>query len=113
MIRRDLAQERCRKLHVAVASNEGAKRGIGWQVERTRHEAVGLAEHLNPVAALIGERLHPDAVHLVRARRVGVLASQLVGPGNARIAGTESEGALAAVAADHVWQRMRLRTEDR
>ena len=113
MVRRNLAHECSHQLHVAVSCNEGAQRTINDTVEGARSPAVGLAEHLNTVAALVSVRLNPDAVLLVGTCRPGVLAAELVGPGNALFACTERERALAAVTANDIREGVRLRAEDR
>ena len=113
MVRRNLAHECSHQLHVAASCNEGAHRTINDTVEGARSPAVGLAEHLNTVAALVSVRLNPDAVLLVGTCRPGVLAAELVGPGNALIACTEREGTLTAVTANDTREGVRLRAEDR
>ena len=50
---------------------------------------------------------------LVGACRPGVLATELVGPGNALFACTEREGTLTAVTANDIREGVRLRAEDR
>ena len=112
VVRRNFTQERSHQLHVAVSYNKGAHRAFDTTVKRTGGPTVGLTEHLNTVAAVIGERFNPDAVLLISTRRPRVLAALMVGPGDALIARTESEGALAAVTADHVRKGVSLRAED-
>ena len=106
-------QERRHQPDISVCYTEGAKRGFHQTIERTGHETVGLAEHLDTVAAFVGERLNPDAVLLVRTCRPGMLFAELIGPGDALIARTESEGALAAVTADNIGEGVGLRAKDR
>ncbi len=106
-------QERRHQLDVAVSRSKRAERGFHQTIERTGHETVGLAEHLDTVAAFVGERLNPDAVLLVSTCGPGVLFAELIGPGDALIARTESEGALTAVTADNTGEGVGLRTEDR
>ena len=72
-----------------------------------------MTEHLNAVAAIVGEWLNPDAVLLAVECRPGVLAALLVGPRDALLTRTKGEGTLATVTADHVRQGVGLRTEDR
>ena len=112
VVRRNFTQERSHQLHVAVSCDEGAHRAFDNTVKRTGGPTVGLTEHLNTVAAVIGERFNPDAVLLISTRRPRVLAALMVGPGDALIARTESEGALAAVTADHVRKGVGLCAED-
>ena len=112
MARRNLTQERSHQLHVAGSYAEGAHRAFGKTVKRTGGPTVGLTEHLNTVAAVIGERFNPDAVLLARTRRPRVLAALLVGPGHTLIARTERESTLAAVTVDQVRKGVSLRAED-
>ena len=113
MVRRNFLEERRHKLNVAVSCSEGTERPFNQTVERTRHEAVGLAEHDDLVATIIGERLHPDTVLLVSTRGPGVLFAELVRPGDALILSTECEGALATITTDHIRKGVGLRAEDR
>ena len=112
VVRRNFLEERRHLLDVAVSYSEGTKRALNQAVERTRDEAVGLAEHDNLVAAIIGERLHPDTVLLVSTRGPGVLTAQLVLPGDALTPSTECERALAAVTSNDARQGVSLRAED-
>ena len=73
MARSKLLKERSRQLDISVGCGEGAKGVLNESVEGTRHETVGLTEHLHAVAALISRRLHPDAVLLVGSCGPGVL----------------------------------------
>ena len=111
--RRNFLVESRHQLDVAVSYTEGAERTLNEAIEGTWHEAIGLAEHDNLVAALVGERLNPDAVLLVSAGRPGVLLAELIGPGDALITRTEREGTLTAVTTDDVRKGVGLRAEDR
>ena len=110
---RKLAQERGHQLHIAISGDKGTKRGFSNVVERTWHITVSLAEHFNSIASLVGKRLNPDAVLLVRTGRPRVLTAKLVRPGDALIAHSERESALTTVTANHVRQSVRLSLENR
>ena len=113
MVRRNFLKESRHLLNVAISRNKGAKRALNDAVEGAGHEAIGLTEHLNTVATLVGEWFNPDAVLLVSTCGPGVLAAQLIGPRDALLTRTESEGALTTVTADNVGQGVGLRAEDR
>ena len=100
------------QLDVAISSNEGTEGALNYTVERARDKAVGLSEHDHLVAALVGVRLYPDTVFLIRTSRPGVLHPELVGPGNAFIPGTKSERTLTAVATDNIRQGVGLCLKD-
>ena len=111
--RRNLTQECCRQLNVAVSRGERTKWVLNKTVEGAGHETVGLAEHLDTVATIVGERLNPDAVLLVGACRPRVFFTEFVGPGDALLARTKSKGALTAVTANNIGEGVSLRAEDR
>ena len=110
---RNFLEERRHQLDISVCYTEGAKRGFHQTIERTGHETVSLAEHNNLVATLIGEGLNPDPVLLVSTCRPRVLLAELIGPGDALLTRTESEGALTTVTAHNVGEGVGLRAEDR
>ena len=113
VVRRNLLVERGRQLDVAIRSGERTKGTFNETIEGTRDEAVCLTEHYDLVSTVVGVRLNPDAVLLIRTSSPCVLNVQLVGPGNALILGSESERAFTAVTTDHIWQGVGLSGENR
>ena len=113
VIRRNFLIESGHLLNIAVGSGEGTQRSFDQTIERTWHKTIGLAEHYYLVAALVRERLNPNAVLLIGAGYPGVLSTQLVSPGNALIASTKGEGTLATITGNHIWKSVSLRTKDR
>ena len=113
VVRRNLLVERGRQLDVAIRSGERTKGTFNETIEGTRDEAVCLTEHYDLVSTVVGVRLNPDAVLLIRTSSPCVLNAQLVGPSNALILGSESERAFTAVTTDHIWQGVGLSGENR
>ena len=113
VVRRNLTQKRAHQLDVRISHTEGAEGRLDQAVEGPGHVTVCLAEHFDSVAALVGERLNPDAVLLVSTCGPGVLFTLFVRPGDALITRTKRKRALAAVTGDHIRESVSLRAEDR